>query len=252
MSNYIKAELYRNFNRAYFWNFTLLTSATVLFFIIIGKVFNSGNLPMLLQIGIEMLGVPIFLVLMTIDMVSGEEIKNLTLKNSISFGIPRSKIVLSKIIVTVILSLIAAIIILTVFLGSGVILFGTEGVTSALFKDFTLRLLGAIPLWIGAISVGTFLSYIFTNYTLFSFVYAAIFVLTRVILQFLSTIVSDNFMYIHDILITSRLNSLSKIYQQGFQPVTTDIMVFAITVGVAYTAVFTILSILYFSKKEVK
>lgn len=252
MLNYIKAELYRNFNRMYFWNFTLLTSATVLFFIIIGKIFNSGNLPMLLHIGIEALGAPIFLVLMTIDMVSGEEIKNLTLKNSVSFGIPRSKIVLSKIIVTVILSLIAAIIILAVFLGSGAILFGVEGVTSALFKDFTLRLLGAIPLWIGALSVGTFLSFIFTNYTLFSLAYAAIFVLTRVVLQFLSTIVSDKFIYIHNILITSRLNSLSKIYQQGFQPVTTDIMIFAVTVGVAYTVVFTILTILYFSKKEVK
>lgn len=252
MLNYIKAEIYRNLKRMYFWNFTLLTSAIVLFFITIGKIFTSGNLSMLLELGIEMLGVPVFFVLMIIDMVSGEEIKNLTLKNSISFGIPRSKIVLSKIIVTVILSFIAAIIILSVFLGSGVILFGTEGVTSTLTKDFTLRLLSAIPLWIGAISVGTFLAFIFSNYTLFSFVYAGLFVAAGPIIRLLGRLVSDKFMYINNILITTRLNSLSRIYQQNFQSVISDTMTFAVIVGAAYTVVFAILSILYFSKKEVK
>ena len=252
MRNYIKAELYRNLHRLYFWNFTLITSAFVLFFIILGKMVGSGNLPMLLELGIEMLGVPIFLVFMPIDMVSGEEIKNLTLKNSVSFGIPRSKIVLSKIIVTVILSFIAAIIILAVFLGSGTILFGTEGVTTFLVKEFTLRLLGAIPLWIGAISIGTFLSFIISNYTLCSFAYAGSFVVVRPIIRLLGTLVSDKFMYINNILITTRLDSLSKLYEQKFQPVVADTMIYAAIVGAAYTIAFTILSILYFNKKEVK
>ena len=252
MRNYIKAEFYRNFNRMYFWNFTLITSAVVLLFIILMRTSNFGNLPMLLEIGIAMLGVPVFLVLMTIDIVSGEEIKHLTLKNSVSFGISRSKIVLSKIIVTVILSFIAAIIILAVFLGSGVILFGTEGVTSVMIKDFTLRLLSAIPLWIGAISVGTFLAFFISNYTLCSFLYAGLFAAAGSIIKLLAKLISDKLMYIHNILITTRLNSLSNIYKQAIQPITNDTIIFAVAVGVAYTVVFTILSILYFNKKEVK
>ncbi len=255
MLNYIKAELYRSFNRLYLWNLVGITSALILLLVILGNANNVGNLPFLLQIGIEMLGVPIYLIIMIVDMVIGEEIKNLTLKNTISFGIPRGKIVLSKIIVTVILAFVAAIIILIVFLGSGAILFGVEGVSSTLFKDFTLRLLAAIPLWIGAISLGTFLGFFFTNYTLCAFVYTGLFVVTGPIIRLLSTLVSDKFMYINNILITTRLKALSSMNLAGvqeYQYITADNLAFAVIVGIACTVVFAILSILYFRKKEVR
>lgn len=255
MLNYIRAELYRNFNRLYFWNFAGIISILALVFNILMKSLDSANLPMLLQMGIGALTLPVFLVGIIIDMVIGEEIKNLTLKNVVSFGIPRRKIVLSKIIVTVILSFIAAIIILTFYLGSGVILFGVEGVSLALFKDFLLRLLAAIPLWIGAISVATLMGFIFSNNTIFAFIYAFMFSLTGSILKFLSALVSDKIMYIYNILITTQIKNLSALTitaDNSVQAISTDSLISAILIGAIYTVVFTILSILYFSKKEVK
>lgn len=255
MLNYIRAELYRNFNRLYFWNFAGITSILALVFNILMKSVDSGNLSMLLQMGIGMLNVPIFLVGIVIDMVIGEELKNLTLKNVVSFGISRKKIVLSKIIVTVILSFIAAVIILTFYLGSGAILFGVEGVSLALFKDFLLRLLAAIPLWIGAISVGTLMGFIFKNNTIFAFAYAFMFVSISSMLKVLSFFISDKIMYIHNVLITTKIKTLSALTMtpaNNIQAITTDSLISAVVIGVIYTVVFSILSILHFSKKEVK
>ncbi len=245
MINYIRAELYRSFKRLYFWNLVGIISILALLvntFVVV----PNANFELLLIMGIQMLSVPVFLVFMIIDMVTGEEIKNLTLKNVVAFGISRNKLVLSKIIVTVILSFIAAIIILTVFLGSGAMLFGVKDVPLDLFKDFLLRLLAAIPLWIGAISVGTMMSFIFTNYTLCGFVYAGAFVVIGPILKLLSTFVSDKFIYIYNILITTQLKSLSA------QTVTNNDLISAVITGIIYSVVFIILSMMCLSKKEVK
>lgn len=259
MLNYIKAELYRNFNRLYFWNFVGITSALALLFNILMKVFkpfpNIPNLSMLFQIGIGMLSVPVYLIGLIIDMVIGEEAKNLTLKNAVSFGIPREKIILSKIIAAVTLSFIAAIIILTVLYGSGVILFGVDGLSLVLVKDFLLRLLAAIPLWIGVISVGTLMGFIFNNNTIYAFVYTFTFALTGTVLKFLSALLSDRIMYIYNILITTQIESLctlTMIDDNNIQAITSNSLITAISIGIMYIVVFTILSILYFRKKEVK
>lgn len=259
MRNYIKAELYRNFNRVYFWNFVGITSIVTLLFNLLMKIFNPfpqiPSLSMLYQMGIGMLGLPIYLVGIIIDMVIGEESKNLTLKNVVSFGIPRGKIILSKIIVVVILSFIAAIIILTIFYGSGVILFGADDLSLDLSQELSLRLLAAIPLWIGAISVGTLMGYILNNNTLFAFVYTFTFALTGNLLKFLSALISDKIMYIYNILITTQIKNLTALpmlEDNSIQAIASDTLFSAISIGAIYTVVFAVLSILYFSKKEVK
>ncbi|SHD75679.1 ABC transporter permease [Schnuerera ultunensis] len=250
MINYIKAELYRNLNRPYYWNFVILISIAGLLLNIITKitaVSDQMSLVEVMTIGIQVINVPIFLVIMMIDMVTSEENKNLTLKNVVSFGIPRNKIIISKIIATAILSIVAALIILTIFLGSGTILFGLgEDFSMDILRDFSLRILAAIPLWISGISVGTFISLVFKNNTIFSFLYAILFTMTGLVTQILSRLLSEKFMYIHKILITTNLMSLR------YDVVGKDAMIFAAIVGMGYTILFTILSILYFSRKEVK
>lgn len=259
MRNYIRAELYRNFNRLYFWNLVAITSVLALSFNILMRIFNPypniPNLSMIFQMGIGMLSVPVYLVGVIIDMVIGEETKNLTLKNVVSFGIPRGKIILSKIIVAVTLSFIAAIIILTVLYGSGVLLFGVDGLSLALFKDFLFRLLAAIPLWIGAISVGTLMGYIFNNNTIYAFAYTFTFALTGSMLKFLSALISDKIMYIYNILITTQIKNLSVltiIDDNNIQAIANSSLISAISIGAIYIIVFAILSMMYFRKKEVK
>lgn len=246
MRNYIKAELYRSFNRLYFWNFTFIISILALSYSVILKitsVFPNMGLSELFITGTQLFNMPVFLVIMIIDMITSEELKNQTLKNVVSSGIPRNKLVLSKIIVTVILSFISATIILTAFFGTGAMLFGVgTAFASGIAKDFVFRLLAALPLWIGTISVGTLLSFIYINNTTFAFVYAGIFAIAANVVRLLSILVSDKFGYIYNNLITVNLKNLA----------TSTNLLLPAAIGFMYTMVFTILSILYFEKMEVK
>ncbi|ABW17690.1 ABC transporter permease subunit [Alkaliphilus oremlandii] len=250
MLNYIKAELYRNFNRVYYWAFITITSAVALLCNILIK--STGNvtsmsLSEIMYIGIQAINLPIFLVLMMVEIVTSEENKNLTIRNAVSFGIPRNKMIASKVVTTTILSSIAALIILTVFLGSGAILLGFGADFSLeIVKDFSLRLLVAVPLWIGAISVGTFLGIVFKSSTVSSFIYFGVFTMARKIINVLEVIVSDKFKYLHKILITTNLFNLRN------DVLSNEIIISAILVGVGFTALFTILSMVYFNKIEVK
>ncbi|MDF2674079.1 MAG: putative type transport system permease protein [Clostridiales bacterium] len=249
MFNYIKAEFYRNFSRAQLWVFSGVIAAMALTLNILMSVAGNANsidLGWLFEMMTQMLIVPIFLVATFIDITTAEESKNLTLKNAVSFGVSRSKIALSKVIVTVGLSFVSAFIIFTVFFGSGAIIFGTGEGSLPIIANASLRILAAIPLWIGAISVGTFIALFISNSTAAAFVYAGAFTVTSGIVNLLTILVSDKFNYISDILITTQLANLK-------QPsVGNEILNKAIVIGIVYTILFTILSMLYIKKKEIK
>lgn len=247
MLNYMKAELYRNFNRSYYWGFIVAISLFTILFNGMIVAEPGMNLVSLMYLGVQLLNAPVFLVFIIVDMVTNEENKNLTLRNVVSFGTSRNKIILSKIIVTIILSIIAALIILTAFLGSGALIFGLgDGFSMDIVKDFSLRLLGALPLWIGSIAVGTFLGIVLKNNTLSSFVYFGLFTILKNIIQILSFFISDKFMYIYNLLITVNLENFKA------EAITNDILVRATLLGIGYTLLFTILTMVYFNKTEVK
>lgn len=248
MLNYIKAEFYRNFSRAQLWVFSGVIAAMAL---TLNMLMSTGNaakmdLGFLFEMMTQMLILPIFLVATFIDITTAEESKNLTLKNAVSFGVSRSKIALSKVIVTVGISFISAFIIFTVFFGSGAIIFGTGEGSLPIIADASLRILAAIPLWIGAISVGTFIALFISNSTAAAFVYVGVFTMISAIVNLLTMLVSDKFSYISEILITSQLANLK-------QPnVGNDVLNKAVLIGIGYTILFTILSMLYIKRKEIK
>jgi ABC-2 type transport system permease protein len=248
MLNYIRAELYRNFNRLYFWIFTGVLSALALFINILTIATDSPgiSLSMLLDSALYVLVVPVFLVAGIVDMVTAEENKNQTLRNVITFGVSRYKLILSKVIVSVILAFISAFIILGLFYGSAAVLFGIDEGVKTVLPMVSIRLLTAVPLWIGAISIGTFLGMAINNNTLFGFAHAGIFFMTSKIILFLSYVVSDKFMYFNKYLITTRLNGLRAADLSAGE------LWQSILIGFAYTVIFTILSMIYFNKKEIK
>lgn len=249
MINYIKAELYRSFNRVYYWNSIIFTSILGMLASISIKTNSLDNMGLvaLMYLGIRVISMPVFLVVFFIDMITSEENKNLTLKNVVTSGLHRNKIILSKIAATIILSVIAAIIILTVYLGTGWIFLGLgDNFSIEIAKDFFLRILAAVPLWTGAIAVGTLIALVFKNNTVFSFVYAGIFLILGNIIKALSYVISDKFMYIYKILITTNLTNLAG------DVVTNSTLIFAAIVGLSFTVIFTIFSVLYFNKMELK
>lgn len=246
MLNYIRADIYRNLNRKYFWIYTGIIAAmavlvTVLFYISNGIPDKDFNL--VLNIATQAFTLPIYLVGAFVEMATSDEQKNQTFKNVVSFGVTRNTIAISKVITAVILSILSAFIILTAFSISGLILLGGP---SDFLSEFLIRFSLASVLWIAAISIGTFIALVFNSSNISAFVYFGIFLMTKNIISILSLLVWDKFSYLNKLLISTKLNILAK------EPLIMENIGPAILVGVIYTIVFTGLSMLYLRKKEIK
>jgi ABC-2 type transport system permease protein len=245
MINYIKAELYRIFNRAYFWAVTAIVAIMLLSFNIILNINNMLDLTNLFQMVNHMLIIPVYLIVMFIDMTVCEEYKNNTLKNVINFGFSRNKLILSKFIVGVILSFISAFIILFIFYGSALIM-GSAGSNLKLsLLDNLTRIAFSLPLWIAAISVGIFLNTIINNTNAFSFVYIFVFMGIAPIIKLFSVLVSPKFQCVYNILITTQLKAFGSTVKNGN-------FILAVITGCIYTVIFVVLSMMIFKKKEIK
>ncbi|MBU3092534.1 ABC transporter permease [Clostridium sp. CF011] len=246
MINYIKAELYRSFNRVSFWAYIAFIGILA----ILANVMIFKGMPTEIinfyDFVMTIIGMPIFLVVSFVDIITAEENKNETLRNVVVFGVSRSKIILSKLVATVILAFIAEIIILVLFFGSAFILVGVNNELISTIISFCKKSLVATPLWIASIAIGTCLAVIIKNNTIFAFVYAGIFLLTDKIIMALSFFVSDKFKYLGNILITKKINEIST------SSLTSETIISSVLMGVIYTLVFTTITILYFEKKEVK
>ncbi|MDZ7543710.1 hypothetical protein GNF83_21595, partial [Clostridium perfringens] len=101
MLNYIRADIYRNLNRKYFWIYTGIIAAmavlvTVLFYISNGIPDKDFNL--VLNIATQAFTLPIYLVGAFVEMATSDEQKNQTFKNVVSFGVTRNTIAISKVI----------------------------------------------------------------------------------------------------------------------------------------------------------
>lgn len=243
MLNYIKAELYRNFNRKYFWVYTGIFTILSVMLNIICKVQNqSNNFNDMLIATIEMLPFAVFLIVPIIDMASAEEHKNQTIKNVVSSGMPRNTIILSKFIVSVILCFLWAVIILGIYYISGICLFG---IGKGYIKLELLTLLTSVPLYIGVLAIGTFMAAAISNSTIFAFVYAGVFAITPTFIKILMALVSPQFKKIYDVLITVQFTSFKK-------DITTAAASKAVISGIVYTLIFLTLSLIYFRRKEIK
>lgn len=249
MINYIKAELYRNFHHVYFWTWTGVFAISSILLNILFRAGNSTTQAQLLGTSLMALPLPIYIVLCYIDMTSAEEQKNKTMKNVLSFGLSRNKFVLSKLIVSIILSFLGAFIIMGAFYGSGALLFKAGKDFSMVLPIFIKSLVAALPLWIAAVSIGLFLSIAFSSNTIFSIAYVIIFSATAGIIKFLMIFVSKKFITVYNMLITVKLSNLSP--QSGIK-LTNHIIFTDVTLGIVYTIIFTALTMIYFSKKEIK
>ncbi|MGL4800363.1 MAG: hypothetical protein ACRCWY_13355 [Cellulosilyticaceae bacterium] len=180
MRNYIKAELYRNFNRIYLWLFSgVFALGSILLnmiFAYMNHAYQSGiHFEMLLELGIMWLTVPMYICVGFIEITSSEEQKFLTVKNVIAAGLSRTKMYVGKMIVSVILAFIAAGIILLCFYGSGALLLeGAGSIDMAVGVDFLTRLATALPLWIAAMALCMALSLVVESPTTLAVVYVGI------------------------------------------------------------------------------
>lgn len=246
MRRYIRAELDRNLLRPYFLLMTLIVTGFAVALNVVGSRFGGE---MYVDYSIQMLpaffGLPIFLIIMIVDMVSMEEFKNGTIKNIVSSGLSREKIVISKIVVSCILGLIAAFVVMGTYLLSANILMGTPPNIEAgvLYRGLMYMLIGVVPLWLGCVGVCTFFTTLIDKSFVSGFIYYIYISIVPGILGFANVLTGKAiFGEINKYMINPTLEGIGSgtvDFQKG------------ILIGLGHLLIFGLLSVLVFKKRDI-
>lgn len=182
------------------------------------------------------------------DMVFSEEYKNQTMKNTVSFGVPRASLYLGKLLVEWVTAVVSLLIILVVVLGSAWLLMGPRNPAEALelTRSLGLRLLGALPLWTGALCVIHMLAFQFKSSTLYTIGFVAVFMTFSEVLKMLGALISPVFLTIRDWMIMPQFDVLSG------GAVTGAVVGKCWLVGLGFSLVFTLAGLLAFRRKEIR
>ncbi|QNO15444.1 hypothetical protein HYG86_12050 [Alkalicella caledoniensis] len=265
MLNYIKSEFYRIFNRLDYWIFTgiiivgVITVELILRIVfpdqsnILGPMFNILNL---ITSPIIIFGFSVEV----ITMVTSEENDYLTLKNIVSHGLSREKIVISKLIVSTIVVLKALLIFVLILLFSNMIVRGrAEFLSGEVLMIILVKSMAVLFLWVGVISMANFVAQVSKNTKIFALAFGITFWLMHSFFNDLFN-ASGGLNSATNLLITKHLSQLSSLtFRITPNPIEFSIIGFShehliipILVGLGYTVFFTVLSIAFFRRKEVR
>lgn len=184
MLNYMRAELWKVLRRRYFY--------VVLGVLVAGECLAglsawvpAGRSMVLHMAGIlvDLLPAGLFFALLMVDMVFHDQYRQGTLKNELSFGMPRTRIYLGKTLSALLVGLLMAGIILACFCG----LIAARGlseppdqVIEAMWQIFCYLSCG-LPLWIGGLGLASALHFLCKNGTVASIAYLVLLVTLPVV-----------------------------------------------------------------------
>lgn len=191
MVKYLSAEIYKLTHRkTYLFGFFAFILGGIAAFMVLCK-YNAGNgaslnfflmnLPPLFMTGM-------FLVLMVSDMVFSDQYKFNTLKNEASYGLPRTRIYLGKLIATALAAVVICAIIILFYAGIAAILFPVEDGMGEVLTHLGQTLALSLPLWFGGLGFGYMLLFVMKGSTSATMVYVLVLGMGDTILDLLEMI----------------------------------------------------------------
>lgn len=252
MLNYLKAELYKLLHqRSFCVSLSLLLFLEGLMAVLLRLTGIQWVLNQSVVLLCGMFPFGFFLIYPLSTFIFSEQYKHNTLKNELTFGLPRPRVYLGKLLTAAIVCIFTCVLAVTVFLGASRILFPpATGVDLAV--DLTLLghcLLIALPLWLGALSLLHMLQFMIKNTTLFTVLYIAYFLFLEPMVWVLVNSVAGeplrgNLQALQSVLLSTPLDHLSGSL--------TPILGWAWLVGIGWLAVTTLLGLLVFYKRDIK
>ncbi|MEW8995867.1 ABC transporter permease subunit [Clostridium sp.] len=181
MLNYIKSELYRTTHRKY----PYIVVGVLSLICILGNILAvwvmkeqpeiTISMSHMLMISTGMFTMIYYAVIMIVDIVFSDEYKHQTLKNTVSFGINRTKIYLGKFISEIIVAIVSLVIVTSVIILSSYIFLGSDGVTTVeSLKNFGTKLIAVFPLWVVGLAIANLLAFNIKNNNTLAFAYLGV------------------------------------------------------------------------------
>lgn len=173
MVNYISAECYKAFHRKYLYLFLAAILALAAAFMLLLQVEGlretqtAEGMIMIQQVSVsELLGIlalslssGLYFLLVATDIVFSDQYKYNTLKNEVSYGLPRVRIYLGKLLSSALVSVVLCAVLIGGYLALSLLLFPAGEGLEASLRTFGMWLAVAFPLWMGGLGLGLFLQF---------------------------------------------------------------------------------------------
>lgn len=251
MRNYLTAECYKVFRRKdpYLTLLVVLALEGVLLWgcWLTSSWGNEGmNFYSAATLVAVMLSIGVYAPLLTCDMVFSEQYKQNTLKNEVAYGLPRVRIYLGKLAVSTLVSLLAAAVMVALYVAGCWVLLPHGEQDAEAFALIGYGLAGAFPLWLGAQGVTMACYFLVRNTTLAAFVGVGLLGVAPGIFQALGLLFNPVFEKVRQLMPTVMLEKLPNM---AFQ---TDYLALCWLMGLALLVVSTIVGLAVFQKKEIR
>lgn len=253
----IRAEWYKAVRRPYFsilfFTCSLLTMGAV-YCLYLVKNQSPGITPIGLSFALSLspLGMIMGLWLVAVgdDLIFSEQYKYHTLKNEVSFGIPRTRIYLSRWAAVFLVMLLLYAVLVAVYTLSALLLLGLERGPSDLTPANGFLLLGylslaALPIWAGGLSLVIAIYFLIASANAAAICYIVLILTLPALLGALGQHISPFFQLLHHLTLSYQLDLLLNV-----QILDWALMGRCWLVGLGWTAVSTVLGLFCFSRRE--
>jgi ABC-type transport system involved in multi-copper enzyme maturation permease subunit len=242
MLKLIHADLYKAFHRIYLYVFMAVMGGIAILY---NCIFASQGAPRetAFHFSLMLLAYPLYFVVMFVDIILAEENKEHTLKNTISFGISRTKLFFAKNISAIIVTMVVAAVTVAVFYVSGLIaLKAGTGYTTAFLTDLGSKIAVALLVYVAAIVMGTFLATVIKRNGLFIFAYFGALLVPPLVFHLLR-LANSWFKYAENAMLMSQTDILMQ--------ATSAQMLNVVWVALAHIVVFAILGAVLCRRQEI-
>lgn len=258
MLNYANAELYKVFRRKYPYA-TFLTLAGLAALLCAGFIFvNSGGAHTEFAHGAQsvlmVFSVGLYAALLICDMVFSDQYKSNTLKNEVSFGIPRSQIYLGKLAVEAVIGVVMSVLVVAFYVGMCyVTLYASPPEeTVQTMEIIGYCVLAAIPQWLAALALTNMLFFLVKGSTLASILAVGIIAVTPVALELTALMIWSSAPHVSDMLLAIRDHLPTQIISTAMSVVGDwSFIGRSFLVGGVWVAVTSAIGLAGFQKKEI-
>ena len=189
MLNYISAEFFKVSRRKYLY-VTLITICALAALLCAGFIFvNHGGSHVDFTQGAQnvllVLSVGLYAAILVCDMVFSDQYKSNTLKNEVSFGVPRARIYLGKLAVEAVIGVVMSVLVIGFYVGMCYVTLyaGPPGDAERAMTIIGYCVLAAIPQWLAALALTNMFFFLVKGNTLASFLTVGVIAVVPVVLE---------------------------------------------------------------------
>ena len=205
---YLRAEIFKVLHRPYTYIFLLVILAleALMTLLLASNVTSSVTITFIdgATILIKALSMGLYCAIVVGDMVYSEQYKSNTLKNEVSFGLPRARIYLGKLAASCLTAVCLCAVMVVFYLGLCRALLPGDPETNGLMLQVTgFCLLTALPLWLGGQALSIALFFLIRSSTVAAIAQVVIFLVLPQVWELLANLVSDRFWAVYSVMLTA-------------------------------------------------